>query len=125
VLKTKNKQAQKNKPKNPQNKQNKQTNKQKTNRAKQKHAEGQKIALDALYSILMYSISTQIHTNNIKIKYMVKNSHQFLFFNIFYYYVFSSITFRMLSQKSPIPPPPLPYPPIPILGPWYSPVLGI
>jgi hypothetical protein len=36
------------------------------------------------------------------------------FFNIFYYYVFSSITFRMLSQKSPIPSPPLPYPPIPI-----------
>jgi hypothetical protein len=29
----------------------------------------------------------------------------FGFLNIFYYYVFSSITFRMLSQKSPIPPP--------------------
>jgi hypothetical protein len=37
----------------------------------------------------------------------------FLIFNIFYY-VFSSITFPMLSQKSPIPSPPLPYPPIPI-----------
>jgi hypothetical protein len=36
-----------------------------------------------------------------------------LFLNIFYY-VFSSITFPMLSQKSPIPSPPLPYPPIPI-----------
>jgi hypothetical protein len=35
------------------------------------------------------------------------------FFNIFYY-IFSSITFPMLSQKSPIPSPPLPYPPIPI-----------
>jgi hypothetical protein len=35
----------------------------------------------------------------------------FFIFNIFYYYVFSSITFRMLSQKSPIPFPPLPYPP--------------
>jgi hypothetical protein len=47
-----------------------------------------------------------------------------LFFNIFYY-VFSSITFPMLSQKSPIPsPPPLPYPPIPIFWPWRSPVLG-
>jgi hypothetical protein len=34
-------------------------------------------------------------------------------FNIFYY-IFSSITFPMLSQKSPIPSPPLPYPPIPI-----------
>jgi hypothetical protein len=35
-------------------------------------------------------------------------------FNIFYY-VLSSITFPMLSQKFPIPSPPLPYPPIPIL----------
>jgi hypothetical protein len=34
----------------------------------------------------------------------------FFFFN----YVFSSITFPMLSQKSPIPSPLLPYPPIPI-----------
>jgi hypothetical protein len=46
------------------------------------------------------------------------------FFYIFYYYVFSSITFRMLSQKSPILSPPLPYPPIPIFWPWRSPVLG-
>jgi hypothetical protein len=30
----------------------------------------------------------------------------FFFFNIFYYSIFSSITFRMLSQKSPIPSPP-------------------
>jgi quinol-cytochrome oxidoreductase complex cytochrome b subunit len=44
-------------------------------------------------------------------------------FNIFYY-VFSSITFPMLSQKSPIPSAPLPYPPIPIFWPWLSPVLG-
>ena len=36
----------------------------------------------------------------------------FLLFNIFYY-IFSSITFPMLSQKSPICSPPLPYPPIP------------
>jgi hypothetical protein len=33
----------------------------------------------------------------------------------FIYYVFSSITFPMLSQKSPIRSPPLPYPPIPII----------
>jgi hypothetical protein len=46
------------------------------------------------------------------------------FFNIFYYYVFSSITFRMLSQKSPTPSPLLTYPPIPIFWPWHSPVLG-
>jgi hypothetical protein len=47
-----------------------------------------------------------------------------IFFYIFYY-VFSSITFPMLSQKSPIPsPPPLPYPPIPTFWPWCSPVLG-
>jgi hypothetical protein len=38
----------------------------------------------------------------------------FLLFNIFYY-VFPSITFPMLSPKSPITyPPPLPYRPIPI-----------
>jgi hypothetical protein len=43
-----------------------------------------------------------------------------LFSFFFYYYVFSSITFPMLSQKSP----PLPYPHIPILWPWRSPVLG-
>ena len=36
---------------------------------------------------------------------------KFFFLNIFYY-IFSSITFPMLSQKSPIPS--LPYPPIPI-----------
>jgi hypothetical protein len=48
------------------------------------------------------------------------------FFNLFiyFYYVFSSITFPMLSQKSPTPSPPLPYPPIPIFWPWRSPVLG-
>jgi hypothetical protein len=43
------------------------------------------------------------------------------FFISFFYYVFSSITFPKLSQKSP---PPLPYPPIPIFWPWRSPVLG-
>ena len=42
----------------------------------------------------------------------------------FFYYIFSSITFPMLSQKSPIPSPQLPYPPIPIFWPWRSPVLG-
>jgi hypothetical protein len=46
-------------------------------------------------------------------------------FLIFFYYVLSSITFPILSQKSPIPsPPPLPYPPIPTFWPWRSPVLG-
>jgi hypothetical protein len=33
---------------------------------------------------------------------------------LFFYYIFSSITFPMLSQKSPIPSPTLPYPLIPI-----------
>jgi hypothetical protein len=42
----------------------------------------------------------------------------------FFYYVFSSIIFPMLSQKSPIPSPPLPYPLIPTFWPWHSPVLG-
>jgi hypothetical protein len=45
---------------------------------------------------------------------------------VFLNYVFSSITFPMLSQKSPPPssPPPLPYSPTPIFWPWRSPVLG-
>jgi hypothetical protein len=34
-----------------------------------------------------------------------------------YYYVFSSITFRMLSQKSPIPSPHFPTYPFPFFGP--------
>uniref|UniRef100_A0A8C6IK77 Uncharacterized protein n=1 Tax=Mus spicilegus TaxID=10103 RepID=A0A8C6IK77_MUSSI len=38
----------------------------------------------------------------------------FFFFQFLIYYIFSSITFPMLSQKSPIPSPPLPSPPIPI-----------
>ena len=45
-------------------------------------------------------------------------------YHLFFYYVFSSITFPMLSQKSPIPSPPLPYPLIPTFWPWHSPVLG-
>jgi hypothetical protein len=47
------------------------------------------------------------------------------FFNLnIFYYVFSSITFPMLSQMSPIPSPPFLYPPIPTFWPWRSPVLG-
>jgi hypothetical protein len=34
----------------------------------------------------------------------------FIYLFIYFYYIFSSITFPMLSQKSPIPSPPLPYP---------------
>jgi hypothetical protein len=56
---------------------------------------------------------------------VLQNVFIFYFLNIFYYYVFSSITFRMLSQKSPIPSPLLPYPPIPIFWPWHSLVLGL
>jgi hypothetical protein len=37
-----------------------------------------------------------------------------ILFKKYFYYIFSSITFPTLSQKSPIPSPPLPYPPIPI-----------
>jgi hypothetical protein len=47
-----------------------------------------------------------------------------VYFYLFIYYVFSSITFPMLSQKSPIPSPPLPYPPTLTFWPWRSPVLG-
>jgi hypothetical protein len=50
-------------------------------------------------------------------------SETFGFF-LFFYYIFSSITFPMLSQKSPIPSPSLPYPPIPTFWPWRSSVLG-
>jgi hypothetical protein len=46
-----------------------------------------------------------------------------LFFSIFYQ-VFSSFTFPMLYQKSPICPPPIPYTPTPPFRPWHSPVLG-
>jgi hypothetical protein len=46
------------------------------------------------------------------------------FFKIFYY-VFSSITFPMLSQQSPIPSPHhFPTHPFPFFWPWRSPVLG-
>jgi hypothetical protein len=47
----------------------------------------------------------------------------FLFF-FFFNWVFSSFTFSMLSQRSPIPTPPIPYPPTPLFWPWRSPVLG-
>jgi hypothetical protein len=52
------------------------------------------------------------------------SSSQFLFLKNIFYYIFPSITFPKLSQKSPIPFPPLPYPPIPTFWPWCSPVLG-
>jgi hypothetical protein len=45
------------------------------------------------------------------------------FLKNFFYWVFSSFTFSMLSQKSPIPSPPLHYPPSPTSWPWHSPVL--
>jgi hypothetical protein len=48
----------------------------------------------------------------------------FFYLNVFFNYIFSSITFPMLSQKSPIPFPLLPYLPIPTFWPWRSPVLG-
>jgi hypothetical protein len=44
----------------------------------------------------------------------------FLFKNIFYYYIFSSITFGMLSQKSPIPPRHFPTHPFTFFGPGIS-----
>jgi hypothetical protein len=46
------------------------------------------------------------------------------FKNIFYYFIFSSITFRMLSQKSPIPSPRTSLPTHSHFWPWHSPVLG-
>jgi hypothetical protein len=49
----------------------------------------------------------------------------FYFFNIFYHYVLSSITFRMLSQKSPYPPPHFPTHPFPFFGPGIPLYWGI
>jgi hypothetical protein len=51
----------------------------------------------------------------------------FIFISFFYifYYIFSSITFPMLSQKSPTPSPHhFPTHPFPCFWPWRSPVLG-
>jgi hypothetical protein len=49
----------------------------------------------------------------------------FSFFLIFFYYIFSSITFPMLSQKSPLPSPPTSLPTHSLFfWPWRSPVLG-
>jgi hypothetical protein len=42
----------------------------------------------------------------------------------FFLKIFSSFTFPMLSQKSPINPPQLPYLPTPTFWPWSFPVLG-
>jgi hypothetical protein len=44
--------------------------------------------------------------------------------SFFLNYVFSSFTFKMLSQRSPIPTSPIPYPPTAPFWPWCSPVLG-
>jgi hypothetical protein len=42
-----------------------------------------------------------------------------------FYWIFSSLTFQMLSAKLPIPSPLLlPNPPTPASWPWHSPVLG-
>jgi hypothetical protein len=46
----------------------------------------------------------------------------FIYLCIYLYQIFSSFTFSMLSQKSPIPSPQLPYPPTPTSCPWHSPV---
>jgi hypothetical protein len=51
-------------------------------------------------------------------------SMQLFFKFIFVYYIYSSITFPMLAQKSLMPSPQLPYPLIPTFWPWNSPVLG-
>ena len=48
----------------------------------------------------------------------------YLFIFYIFYYIFSSITFPMLSQKSPIPSPHFPTNTFPFFWPWRSPVLG-
>jgi hypothetical protein len=50
-----------------------------------------------------------------KIHLLIGTTVSELQLSFFFYYVFSSITFPVLSQKSLKPSPPLPYPPIPIL----------
>jgi hypothetical protein len=77
-------------------------------------------------------LSSHFYSKDWFLSYLPAQVHAFqlgssavtFFKNIFYYCIFSSITFRMLSQKSPVPSPPLSYPPIPIFWPWRSPVLG-
>jgi hypothetical protein len=65
------------------------------------------VLFDSVTSLrIIYSRSIHLPTN-------FMNSFFFCFLKFFFiYYVFSSMTFPMLSQKSPIPSPPLPYPPI-------------
>ena len=59
------------------------------------------------------TVYVNFHSSKRKIDVPQTARVTFFFFNIFYY-IFSSVTFPMLSQKSPIPSPLLPYPPIPI-----------
>jgi hypothetical protein len=78
-----------------------------------------------VYGFLSLSLSPYIHisivcvcacackSQRLTLVVFCHASLHFFFFNIFYY-IISSITFPMLSQKSPIPSSPLPYPPIPI-----------
>jgi hypothetical protein len=74
-----------------------------------------------------YRLSFQAYTSLIALYFMMQTCGKLrdkIFLFLLFYYVFSTITFPMLSQKSPTPSPPLPYPPIPIFWPWRSPVLG-
>jgi hypothetical protein len=72
--------------------------------------------------------SGMVHAQRLKEEQLIAQKVQeivvVVFFFFFFNYVFSSITFPVLSQKSPIPSPPLPYPPIPTFWPWCPPVLG-
>jgi hypothetical protein len=79
------------------------------------------IILAPTWNFLFFSIVSQLVSVSL---FSLSLSLYIYIFTYFFYYVFSSITFPMLSQKSPIPSPPLPYPTIPTFWPWGSPVLG-
>ena len=81
-----------------------------------------KLESDAMLEIMLrYLVSwdNRESREGLWTSYLVLSNFYYYFFILFYfliyfYYIFSSITFPMLSQKSPIPSPPLPYPLIPI-----------
>jgi hypothetical protein len=82
-----------------------------------------------MQDFLVNNISCRYYKKSITLlHFLLSIFYLFIYFNIFYYYVFSSITFRILSQKSPIPSPPSPHfptHPFPFFGPGIPLYWGI
>jgi hypothetical protein len=64
--------------------------------------------------IMQLTRTVDKHKNSYEMYFLGTVNFKGISFFKYFYYIFSSITFPMLSQKSPIPSPPLPYPHIPI-----------